>query len=373
MTLTVAYYRSSSELQEDSVGTQQFYAMQYCSNNMILIDNEVQDEFVSASLVPLIKRNLSKVIEGIKKGEVNTLILYKRDRLARDVVEYMDIYSVLRKYNVQVHFTASHEAPMRYDEMGEFYELIMAGLGQHEGEQIKRRISEARSATFQKGKHKGNLPYGYVVNKKTGKIEASSFAKKDIELIFSELLSEKYTSLHKLSLFLKNNNILKLQLKESKKFNPHWHAKAIEDLVSNPMYMGMRQMNFNGKLEHYTDKDYVIINVEDWLQAQDILQKMREGNLRTKRPKGSFLFDGIIICGVCKKPLKTLMRQRVDVWVGVYECKEHKIKLLSDETDSDIFNVCCDYFPTILTKDGEELFKRYFAKQTDSIKNEIKL
>lgn len=31
MTQTVAYYRSSTDLQEDSVSTQEFYAMQYCS------------------------------------------------------------------------------------------------------------------------------------------------------------------------------------------------------------------------------------------------------------------------------------------------------------------------------------------------------
>ncbi|KRF18647.1 recombinase family protein [Paenibacillus sp. Soil787] len=372
MSLTVAYYRSSSELQEDSVGTQQFYAMQYCSNNMLLIDDEFTDEFVSAKLVPLKKRNFHKVIEGINKGDIKTLIIYKRDRLARDVVEYMEIYSVLRRHNVQVHFTASHEAPMRFDEMGEFYELIMAGLCQHEGDQIKLRISEARAATFQKGKHKGNLPYGYVINEETGKIMAPLEAKENIKLIFSELLSEKYNSTNELRWYLKRNNIQKLRLKETKKFNPEWNSKAIEDLISNPMYMGMRQMNFKGDPVNYSHKDYVIIDVENWLRAQDILQNMKSGKLRSKRPKGSFLLEEIITCGVCKSPLKTIMRQRMKNWVGVYECKEHKIKLLSDEADSEIFDICSSYFFTILTDYGENLFKVFFTKRTDVMKQEIK-
>ncbi|OZQ73887.1 recombinase family protein [Paenibacillus odorifer] len=368
MTQTVAYYRSSTDLQEDSVSTQEFYAMQYCSEKMLLIDKEISDEFVSAKLTPLTKRKFNQILEGIKKGEFNTLIIYKRDRLARDVIEYMEIYSVLKKYNVQVHFTTSNEAPMRYDETGEFYELIMAGLCQHEGEQIKLRISEGRSASFEQGKHKGVLPYGYLVDKDSGKIYVPPEAKKDILFIYSELLSEKHATLNDLKLYLKKHNIQRLRLKESKKFNPVWEVKAIEDMISNTMYMGIRQMNFKGKLHTYASKDYALLPVEEWYRAQEILKNIKSKKSRNKRPMGSYLLENFIICDECKQPLTPIMRMRKKSWVGVYECKAHKIKLLSDDVESEILDKCCCHFFSLLSEYGEDFYNKFFNENVNKIK-----
>ncbi|OMD73267.1 hypothetical protein BSK48_05200 [Paenibacillus odorifer] len=368
MTQTVAYYRSSTELQEDSVSTQEFYAMQYCSEKMLLIDKEISDEFVSAKLTPLKNRKFNQILDGIKKGEFNTLIIYKRDRLARNLIEYMEIYSILKKYNVEVHFTTSHEAPMRYDETGEFYEVIMAGLCQHEGEQIKLRISEGRSASFEQGKHKGILPYGYLVDKDSGKIYVPPEAKKDILFIYSELLSENHATLNDLKLYLKKHHIQRLRLKESKKFNPEWGVKAIEDMISNTMYMGIRQMNFKGKLHTYTSKDYALLSVEKWYRAQEILKDIKSKKSRSKRPIGSFLLENFIRCHECKQPLTPIMRMRKKVWVGVYECKSHKVKLLSDEVESEILDKCCCHFFSLLSEYGEDFYNKFFSENVNKIK-----
>lgn len=159
---TVAYYRSSSKKQEHSVRMQQYYAKAYCRDHYMKLDYEYEDPYVSARIVNMNQRpGLQNLLEAIRNDEIEHLILYKRDRLARNVIEYMEIYELLQEKQIKVHFTTVGEPAMEYTPMNRYLEVIMAGFAQHEGEQINKRFDAMRQSKFDAGKAVSRLPYGF--------------------------------------------------------------------------------------------------------------------------------------------------------------------------------------------------------------------
>lgn len=164
---TVSYYRSSSKKQEHSVTMQRYFARAYCKERYFKLDYEFEDPYVSARTKKMYQRSgLCKLLEAIRNDEIETLILYKRDHLARNVIEYMEIYEILQEKEIKVHFTTVGEPAMEYTPMNRYLELIMAGFAQHEGEQINKRFDAMRQSKFDAGKAVSSLPYGFQNNKK---------------------------------------------------------------------------------------------------------------------------------------------------------------------------------------------------------------
>lgn len=84
---------------------------------------------------------LMELLRLIQEGKVKKVIAYKRDRLARNFYEFVDITRMFIKYNVEVIYTASIEPPFRNKlALEAFYEMF----GQMEGENIRTRTNEAR-------------------------------------------------------------------------------------------------------------------------------------------------------------------------------------------------------------------------------------
>lgn len=86
MKKTVAYYRSSTDLQEHSIEMQRSKAMYTSLERRIIIDEEFVDEKVSARKHNWRKRPaLQQLVAQIEQGIIENLVVYKRDRLARNL------------------------------------------------------------------------------------------------------------------------------------------------------------------------------------------------------------------------------------------------------------------------------------------------
>ncbi|WCN38660.1 recombinase family protein [Aneurinibacillus uraniidurans] len=138
--LTVAYYRRSSTIQEHSIEMQRFKALQCSIKHSLIIDQEFIDDAVSARQTNIQERKaLHQILDLVDQGKVKNLIVYKRDRLARNTLQHLLIYHKLRAQKVNVIFTAEQELSMEYTPIAEFFELILGSMLQREGEQIIHR------------------------------------------------------------------------------------------------------------------------------------------------------------------------------------------------------------------------------------------
>ncbi|QVY61945.1 recombinase family protein [Cytobacillus gottheilii] len=167
--LIVKYYRVSSasqglELQLSSA-KRYFESVGLTGEEEFVV--ELCDHNVSATKLKMEeRRKLMELIRLIQEGKVKKVIVYKRDRLARNFYEFVDITRIFIKYNVEVIYTASNEPPFRNKlALEAFYGMF----GQMEGENIRTRTGDTRkqypSSIFGYTRLKEDNRVCFVVNK----------------------------------------------------------------------------------------------------------------------------------------------------------------------------------------------------------------
>ncbi|HFU4567386.1 TPA: recombinase family protein [Bacillus cereus] len=367
MKRTVAYYRSSTTLQENSIVMQRSKVVHYSVQKKLPIHEEYTDEYVSSRKVALLDRpNMARLIQDIKEGTIERILVYKRDRLARNLNEHLELYKLFKEYNIEVCFASENEIPMTYTAIGEYLECILGAMNEHEGKQIAERIMETRIANFISGKSSGNVPFGYKTKKRDNSstfIERIEPELKIVREIYEAILSDKYKTLQEL--YRDFNAQGKLKRKTS------WHQQLILETVSNPLYMGTQKMNSNNQSIPRYLTELSIVNEEEWNEANDKIL----GMLVKRKPnvaKFRFPLKEILQCYECRKDLDTNERMRNGKKYKVYECKEHNVFVVADSIEKDIIRHGKEFFTKMLRSDFEKLYKRSQQKSVEQLQKWIK-
>jgi DNA invertase Pin-like site-specific DNA recombinase len=152
MKSAVAYSRVSTAQQDM---TMQIELAWRKAKELGLVEDQVivlEDDGVSARKISIhSRRGLNQLIRLISAGDVKILIVYDRDRLARNVMEHMEIFDLLVKHDVKVEFTARNVIPFSHNKGLEAQLALQAQL---EGERIAQRTKDAR-------KYYPNSVYGF--------------------------------------------------------------------------------------------------------------------------------------------------------------------------------------------------------------------
>ncbi|EMI3505957.1 recombinase family protein [Bacillus pretiosus] len=365
MKKTISYYRSSTSLQENSILMQRSRVVHYSMQKKIPIDEEYIDEYISSRKITLLERPaMAKLIKDIEMGIVDRILVYKRDRLARDLSEHLKLYELFKKYNIKVCFASGNEIPMMYSPMGEYIESILGAIAEHEGTQIAERIMETRIANFMSGKSAGNLPFGYKIEVKD---DEKVIEKVDEELaivreIYDCILDDKFKTLQELYKDLNERGKLKR--------NTKWHQQLIIDTVSNPLYMGTRRMVFNDQRNLKYLLNLSIVSESEWNEVNDKVLGMSIKRTRTEE-RAYFPLTELLKCHACRKELSTNTRMRNGKKYKVYECKEHNVFLIVDQIEKDVLKHAKEFFTKMLQDDFEKLYRRGQYKNIERLKKWI--
>lgn len=374
MKQTVAYYRSSTQLQEESVTTQQYEINQYALKKGLLIDLEYPEPSVSARKNKLNERpQMKRLMTDIRNGKVRTLLVYKRDRLARKVEEHLELYKLFKTHNVEVHFIAENEPPMRFDIFGELMELFIGVMNQREGEQINSRIADTRLSNFIRGKSIGNLPFGYSADKKKTKIIRDEDELSIVKTIFNEWNTDKYENMEKLAQKLKEDGI--------KRRKKDWTRNNISDVLTNPIYMGIRIATFDNRQVSRSVEELAIITAEEFDLAQEIIESRKTPMI--PKEKFNYLLSSLIFCDVCeqnrlieqekkkisieRKPLINSKRTIKGEICATYECSKHNIKLEQKEIENLVYLKTRDFFLELLDTHFEKLYSNHLKKSLNQL------
>lgn len=353
MKQTAAYYRSSTQLQEESVTTQQYEINQYALKKGILIDIEYPEPSVSARKNKLHERpQLHKLMKDIRNGKIGELLVYKRDRLARKVEEHLELYKLFKNHSVEVHFIAENEPPMRFDIFGELMELFIGVMNQREGEQINLRIADTKLSNFLRGKSIGNLPFGYSSDKDKTKIIRNEVELKIVKTIFTEWNLDKYANLEKLAQKLKEDGI-----KRGKKI---WTRNNVSDVLTNPIYMGIRIATFDNREVSRSVEELAIITPEEFNLAQQLIEN-RKKPMKAKE-KFNYVLSGLLICDLCKCPLGNHERMRKGKVVATYECKEHNFQCEQSEIEDLVYLKTKSFFGDLLDTHFNKLYSTHLKR-----------
>ena len=340
------YTRVSTDSQDKKmqVSAAQRFLEQFNKDRIL----ELHDDGVSATKSKIEERpELNKLLTLVKENKIETLVVYHRDRLARNTYQYLEIAKILIDYNVKVIFTASNQPPFTYDLDTE---SIFALMSQVEGAQITTRTADARMQF-------PSRLFGYNPEGEKGKkMYRIDEPKKEIvvELFNKALAAQSPNDLY--------TTIKSFKKKYKKK------EETVLRILFNPFYCGHYYSQ-----EQYQPLSHVepMINLDTFLRVQERITDYKnilvEAEARHTRNK---LLD--VKCSVCQSSLN--YKEDIDnLGLGIFSCRNHKdIFIESDELNllvEEIVQECIRKFDdSIITK----CFMKSINKQAKAIKMEEK-
>lgn len=225
---------------------------------------------------------LQEMIQDIKKGKIEKVVVYKLDRLSRSQKDTMNLIEDTFLSN-GVDFVSISENFDTSSAFGRAMVGILAVFAQLEREQIKERLIMGREARAKEGKWLGvgNVPIGY-------------------EYIDGELIINDYEAMQIKELFqlyLSGLSPRKIALKFGEKGYKSrygaWYEKRIVTTLQNNIYAGF--VTFNKK--SYKGNHEAIIDADTFEKVQHEIEARRRSVVPAARK--STLLSGLLFCKRC--------------------------------------------------------------------------
>ena len=258
---------------------------------------DVYNKYIDAGFSggSLERPGMTSLINDIKSGLFDTILVYKLDRLSRNVRD--TLYLIKDVFNInKIDFVSIQENIDTSSAMGTLFLTLLSAIAEFEREQIKERMQLGKLGRAKAGKSMmwGRTSYGYDYQKETGSLTINPAQSLVVKYIF-----ERY---------LAGRSITKLRDDLNEKYPKEisWNYRAVRGILSNPVYCGYNQ--YQGQL--FPGEHEPIISEDVYKRTQEEL-KIRQRTAAEKtnpRPfQAKYMLSGLAQCGYCGAPLKLLM------------------------------------------------------------------
>ncbi|MDF0728965.1 recombinase family protein [Cytobacillus sp. S13-E01] len=255
------------------------------------------ENVLSANQVGMENRfELMRLLKAIEAGQIKVLIVFARDRLARNYYEYMEIVSLILKNKVKV-IILGDTAPFSYNYLTEGVHGIQC---QQDGTNIASRIKTVQNLYPDK-------KFGYINDKVNKRYLINEKYHYSILTFFQEVSNTD--TFERLSTLLTE-------------FKSKYKRKSVEDcwkLLRTPFYAG-----YDSKSRNYFQLTYVnpIISLGLFKKVQDVLDYYETDFIKAIRlnEQEAFFHPS---CGICFEKM-THRNGRIGGLTASYYCKNHK-------------------------------------------------
>ncbi|WP_144507446.1 recombinase family protein [Bacillus mycoides] len=246
---------------------------------------------------------LKMVLNDVKKGKIQLILVYRLDRFTRRVKDLHEMLEFMDKYKCG--FKSATEAYDTTTATGRLFITLVAAIAEWESDNSAERIKMALEEKVSGGERVGAVPYGFYLdeNEKLVKNEKAAIVKDMIEKVWNGM------SASQLAFYLnKVNN------------DRNWHPNGVLRVLRNPALYGATR--WNDKV--YDNTHEGLITKSEFNKLQELLESR---TIYHKRDVSSiYLFQGVIACNVCDKPLSVnrFLRKRKDgtpTQGCVYKCQ----------------------------------------------------
>ena len=251
------------------------------------------------------------MMKRIKMGEFTHLIVWKIDRISRNLRDFSEMYDELKKYNVT--FISRNEQFDTSTAMGEAMLKIILVFAELERKLTGERVFSVMMSRAQKGLWNGaTIPLGYEWDNDTKFPKPYQCETKIVQYIYDQY--EKIKSTTKLA---KKLNIEHIPTKR----NGTWTPRTVGSILTNPFYIGTYRYNIKertGRLKNKSEWVVVennhtaIISKEQFDRVGQIIQDNYKGDKNyQRRATHVHILSGIASCHKCgKKMISGLDRSR---------------------------------------------------------------
>lgn len=178
--------------------------------------------------------SFKQLMQDIKKGIIETVIVYKLDRISRSILDFSAMMEEFQKNKVG--FVSSTEKFDTSSPIGRAMLNICIVFAQLERETIQKRVADAYYSRSQKGFYMGGrIPYGYqIINTTIDGVKTSCYKAvpeevEQIQLMYA-LYSHPEASLTDLIRYFNDNDIVHLRGRS-------WSTARLSELLRNPIYV----------------------------------------------------------------------------------------------------------------------------------------
>ena len=238
---------------------------------------------------------LQKLLQHVQAGQVDSILVYKIDRLSRSLLDFARIIELLEKHGAS--FVSVTQQFNTTTSMGRLSLHVLLSFAQYEREIIGERIRDKMAASKRRGKYMGGVPpLGYDVDREAKKLLVNPKEAKLVRHVFTRFLS--LDSVTKLARELnKNSHTTKswVTVKGKTREGRPWNKSHLYRLLNNPILIG----RVSHKGDTYPGEHEAIIEKTLWEKVQKTLAdntRLRPDETRSKTP---VLLKGLIKCGHC--------------------------------------------------------------------------
>ena len=241
-----------------------------------------REEGVSAKSMN--RPKFQEMIQDMKDGKINKILVYKLDRLTRSIQDLETICKLLEEYKCDLE--SECEEINTSTPTGVFFMRMTTILAQLEIERTSERTKFGLMGAAKKGHFSGKAPIGYrKINK---------------ELVIDEVESEVVKDIFKSYLSGLSVCTITKQLNEKNALNRNWRTTTIDRMLSNYIYAGNYQHRKRIQNEEtilLEDVCPAIIDKHDF----ELVQKQKEKNLKNYTRKHTYVYMQKIVCSKCNK------------------------------------------------------------------------
>lgn len=279
------------------------------------------------------------MMNRIKMGEFTHLIVWKIDRISRNLRDFSDMYDELKKYNVT--FISRNEQFDTSTAMGEAMLKIILVFAELERKLTGERVFSVMISRAQKGLWNGaTVPLGYEWDPETKFPRPCDNEAKIVQYIF-----DQYEEIKSTTKVAKKLNIENIPTKR----NGTWTPRTVGSILTNPFYIGTYRYNTKTKkTRRWKDKsEWVvvennhqsIINTEQFERVSQIIQNNYKGDKNYQRTNNKVhILSGIASCHKCGKKMHSGLdrARKVGFTPSRYTCYAFNINYTCANYSSDL-------------------------------------
>ncbi len=288
-----------------------------------------------------------EMIQDIKDGKINKIIVYKLDRLTRSIKDLEEICTFLEENNCSLESMCEDINTSTAN--GKFFIRMLTILAQLEIERTSERTKFGMIGAVKKGHFVGRSPIGYD--------------KVDKKLVVNDIESEVIRRIF--DLYIKGvaaNAITKL-LNEEKALNRKWIPTLVDRILSNEIYIG----NYVHRKTVSDEESQKFIGVAPAIIEEEVFniaQIQKQKNLKNYKRKQTYIFMQSIKCPKCG----TIMggcssKSHTGEKHCYYQCANCKTRVSEKKIEKQMINFLDDMLDFFLLIDNT--YKPYLYQDTE--------
>ena len=329
-----------------SLGEQKERMLKLCDYKSYEVYKVYEDAGISAK--DMNRPAFQEMIQDIKDGKINKIIVYKLDRLTRSIKDLEEICTFLEENNCSLESMCEDINTSTAN--GKFFIRMLTILAQLEIERTSERTKFGMIGAVKKGHFVGRAPIGYD--------------KQDKKLVINDIESEVIIRIF--DLYIKGmaaNAITKL-LNEEKALNRKWIPTLVDRILSNEIYIG----NYVHRKTISIEESQTFIGVAPAIIEEEVFniaQVQKQKNLKNYKRKQTYIFMQSIKCPKCG----TIMggcssKSHTGEKHCYYHCAKCNTRISEKKIEKQMINFLDDMLDFFLLIDNT--YKPYLYQDTES-------